>query len=307
MVVLLSALVIAFESVAIEASINIADLSSLIVSTIPMLVGGSILMGASANQTTKFARSLDFKGWLWMFVLCALVAGGVILWFDAVGRIGASKEAILGGGSSEVLFVVILSVLFLRERLNKVEGVGSCFIVMGVFLVLFDEEVLSLSIGVGEAEAIMSSVLLAASVVVTALLLKNHELTPLSGVELFLSGILLLVAGVLLRLISWPDLTGWLILIGLGVFPAIGLLTYNAGLPKIGASLTSVLFALVGIMTVGVQLVVLAFSPHAELKLPDNLVLAIIGGVVAFAGVYLLNMNPGRKMTANHEGAEGEI
>jgi drug/metabolite transporter (DMT)-like permease len=73
------------------------------------------------------------------------------------------------------------------------------------------------------------------------------------------------------------------------LFPAVGLLTYNAPLPKIGASLTSVLFALNGIMTVGVQLLVLSVVPDADIMLPKNVVLAVLGGAIAFAGVYLLN------------------
>ena len=78
----------------------------------------------------------------------------------------------------------------------------------------------------------------------------------------------------------------------IGILPAIGLLTYNAGLPKIGASVTGVLYALSGIITVGVQLVVLFFIPDADLQLPDSLFLAVTGSMIAFVGVYLLNRQP---------------
>jgi len=81
----------------------------------------------------------------------------------------------------------------------------------------------------------------------------------------------------------------------LGLFPAMGLLTYNAGLPKIGASLTSVLFALNGIMTVGVQLLVLGVFPGANITLPQSVALAVSGGVVAFIGVYLLEKGDSSK------------
>lgn len=279
----------AFESVAVEAAINIWAIGSFTVSCVPMIIGGLILWAASPRGTWAFVRGMDWRGWRSMVILCALVASGVLLWFDSVGRIGASKEAILGGGSSEILFIVALSAAFLGERLRRVEVMGSVLVVLGVFLVLADLDTMSLSIGFGEGEAIISSLLLAASVVLTTALLRDRPLTPLSAIELLLSGVILLALGLAIGVVHLPDLQGFAILIGIGAFPALGLLTYNAGLPRIGASLTSVLFALTGIMTVGVQIAILALSPGADIMLPQNLALAVMGGCVAFVGVYLLN------------------
>lgn len=289
LVVLLSALIVAFETVAIEGALNIADLNLFLVSSLPSLVGGCILMGMYPQGTAAFVRELDRRGWILTLAMCGFVAAGVILWFDAVGRIGASKEAILGGGSSEVLFVVVLSAIFLRERLTWLEGLGSLLIIAGVFLVLADFETLTLPAGIGEIEAILSSLCLGISVILSTALLKVYQLTPLSGVELFVSGLMVLSFGLAAGLISTPDATGWALLVLLGLFPAAGLLTYNAGLPNIGASLTSVLFALTGIMTVGVQLMVLALYPDAEIILPRSVAIAVLGGMVAFMGVYLLH------------------
>lgn len=289
-IVLMSALIVGFESVAIEGALNTAGINLYLVSSIPLISGGIILMLISPASTTKLAKDLGRRGWLWMTALCALGAMGAFLWFDAVGRIGASKEAILGGGSSEVLFIVVLSAVFLRERLRKLEAFGSILVLVGVFVVLANTETVSLSIGRGEIEAIVSSLLLAGAVVITTYLLWSHDLTPFSGVQLVYSGILVISVGAIAGLVTMPDVTGWMILVGIGVFPAVGLWTYNAGLPKIGASLTSVLFALSGVMTVGVQLLVLLIYPHADLKLPQSVPLAVIGGMVAVGGVYLLNL-----------------
>lgn len=279
----------AFESVAVEAAINIWAIGSFTVSCVPMIIGGLILWAASPKGTWAFVRGMDWRGWRSMVILCALVASGVLLWFDSVGRIGASKEAILGGGSSEILFIVALSAAFLGERLRRVEVMGSVLVVLGVFLVLADLDTMSLSIGFGEGEAIISSLLLAGSVVLTTALLRDRPLTSLSAIELLLSGVILLALGLAVGVVHLPDHQGFAILIGIGAFPALGLLTYNAGLPRIGASLTSVLFALMGIMTVGVQIAVLALSPGADIMLPQNLALAVMGGCIAFVGVYLLN------------------
>lgn len=291
-VVLLCALIVACEAVAIEGALNIADLDLFLVSALPPIVGGLILMSFYPRGTVDFARGLERRGWALMLSMCVFVAAGIILWFDSVGKIGASKEAILGGGSTEVLFVVILSAIFLSERLTILESIGGLLIIVGVFLVLVNPDVMELTLGEGEIEAILSSLCLGISVVMTTVLLKVHALTPLSGWELFLSGLIIISFGLLTGDIVWPDGRGWLLLVLLGLFPAFGLLTYNAGLPKIGASLTSVLFALTGIMTVGVQLIVLQFYPEADIMLPQSVPLAVLGGVIAFVGVYLLNKRP---------------
>jgi len=262
------------------------------VSAVPTLVGGSILLALNPARSRRFAESLGVTGWMRMSLLCAFVAGGVLLWFDAVSRIGASKEAILGGGSSEVFFIVLLSVVFLSERLSRRELLGSVFVLAGVFIVLADSETLSLSIGLGEVEAVVSSLLLAISVVMTTALLRTKDLGPFSGLELFLSGLFLLAAGIGTGLIRWEGWSGVLILTMIGILPAVGMLMYNAGLPKIGASLTSVLFALNGVITVGVQLAVLLVFPEADIELPQSLFMALFGGAVAFGGVYLLNSAP---------------
>lgn len=297
-IVVFSALVVAFESVGVEAAINTFGIGSFVVSAVPSIVAGLALISAAPAPSRRVAADLGRRGWLFMLATSVFIAFGVLLWFDAVGRIGASKEAILGGGSSEVLFIVLLSAVFLGERLNRREVTGSALVLLGVFIVLANAETFSLDIGLGEAEAIVSSFLLAVSVVMTAVLLRSHRLVPVSGIEMLLSGGLLLAMGAPLGLLSWPGATGLLVLLGLGCFPAVGILTYNAGLPKIGASLTSVLFALVGIMTVGVQLLVLAAVPGAEMILPRSLPLALLGGVVAFLGVYLLNSvdQPGKRV-----------
>jgi len=288
-IVLVSALVVAFESVSIEGALNIAEIDIFLVSSLPSVIGGALLLAAFPAKTGELIKGLGRRGWSGMFVVCAIVAAGVFMWFDAVGRIGASKEAILGGGSSEVLFVVILSAVFLGERLRRWEAVGSVLIIVGVFLVLANADSLSFGVGFGEVEAIASSLLLAMSIVMITALLRTHDLTALSGLELLMSGSMLVVFAGALGMIRLPDLGGMLALLGLGAFPAVGLWTYNAGLPKIGASLTSVLFALNGILTVGVQLLVLAIFPDAEIQLPKVLALALLGGAVAFIGVYLLN------------------
>ena len=306
-IVLLSALVVAFESVAVEGALNIADIDILLVTTVPVLIGGLILLFATPKSTIHFVKSIDRKGWLALSAMCILGAFGTFLWFDSVGRIGASKEAILGGGSTEVLVIVILSALFLSEKLTKRETLGSMLVLTGVFVVLSNVENLSLSIGLGELEAMTSSFFFAGSVVITTYLLWSHDLTALSGFQLLYTGAVLSIGALVLGVSAPHDLVALAILLAIGIFPALGLWMYNSGLPKIGASLTSVLFSLSGIMTVGVQIVIIVIFPEADMILPRDVPLALTGGLVAFIGVYLLNMKPNRNAPLEKKSAEGEI
>jgi len=291
-VILLSAIIVAVESIVVEGALRIAFIDVFTVCAIPSIVGGLILIGFNPRPTIQFTKDMTRREWFFLFLLSIIAAIGVFLWYDAVGRIGAGKEAILGGGSSEVLFVVLLSAVFLSERLNKWEILGSILVLVGVFIVLVRSDSLNLSLGIGEIEAIGSSFLLASSVVMAAKLLRVHNVAPFSGIELIISGLVLLFIGISLGAVIPSDATSWFILLFLGIFPAIGIYTYFVGLKGIGASITSILFALTGIMTVALQILIIAIIPDADVLLPENIALALIGGIIAFIGVYLIHRNP---------------
>lgn len=291
-IVLLSALVVAYESVAIELALNTLSLDLFLVGSMPSIFGGIIIISLYPRQTAAMLKKMGRKDWAFLTLLSIFAAIGVLGWYDAVAKIGAGKEAILGGGSSEVLFVVILSAVFLGERLKRIEVIGSILVLLGVFLVLVNKDVLTISLSQGEIEAIVSSFFLGASAVMIARVLREYDVIPVSGVELIFSGLILLAIGVALLPINWPDAAGWLVMVALGLFPALGISTYYAGLQGIGASLTSVLFSLNGVMTVVAQISIMLIAA-ITVVLPDNLLLALIGGIVAIIGVYLLNMKPG--------------
>lgn len=292
LIVLFSAIVCAYEAVAVEGALNTAKLDIFLVTAMPSIAGGLMLIAFRPRATHKLTVSMGRRQWSYILLLSLIASVGVFMWYDAVAKIGASKEAILGGGSSEVLFVVILSALFLGEKLNRWEIFGGFLILMGVFLVLVNKDILSLTLGPGEIEAIFSSFFLASSVVMVAKMLREYDIIPVLGMELMLSGSMLLAMGLIVSPIVWPDAVGWVLLFSLGIFPALSITTYFAGTKGIGASLTSVLFSLSGILTIVAQLSVLLFIQDANVKFPENMMLAIIGGVIAFIGVYLIEENP---------------
>jgi drug/metabolite transporter (DMT)-like permease len=293
-IILFSALVVGYESVAVELALNTLSLDIFLIGSMPAIIAGFIMIVMYPRPTVKVVKALNRREWVFLTLLSVFAAVGVILWYDAVGQIGAGKEAILGGGSSEVLFVMILSAIFLGERLKRWEVFGSALIIIGVLLVLIEKESFTLSLGQGEMEAIVSSFFLGTSAVMIARMLRDYDVLPVSAIELVFSGILLLAIGVAMYPIVWPDAAGWLVMVALGIFPALCITTYYAGLKGIGASITSVLFSLSGILTVVAQISILLFMP-LDIQLPKNLILALIGGAIAVVGVYILNMRPGAK------------
>lgn len=299
LVVVIAALIVAVESIAVEASLNIWNIGLFAVSSIPSIFGGLAILSVAPRPVMTVVRSLDGRAWATILAMGFLFALGALLWFDAVGRIGASKEALLGGGSSEVLFVVLLSALFLKEKLSRWELFGGFLIIGGVALVLANTEEMSFGIGLGEMEAITSSFLLGVSIILLTKMLRVYPILPISAIELILSGIMLLVMGIAAGLIAFPSPTDWLILLVLSSFPALSFLTYNAGLRRVGASITSVLFALTGILTVLIQATLVFLLPEADFILPEHVLLATAGGVVAFVGIYILHMNPGSRSAAD--------
>ena len=179
------------------------------------------------------------------------LAVGVSAWYDSVSRIGASKEVLLAG-PLEVVLIVLLARMFLKERLDKIQIAGVIIAITGFFIaVLSDvnsiETVLRPSsepiITFGDIEAIVSAFGFALGVLFLTKLVSKHSSIEVAGASLLLSGILI---GVLL-LFSFQDLAissqlspaqaprTIIILILFSLLPFVGALSYSVGLSRIGA------------------------------------------------------------------------
>ena len=78
------------------------------------------------------------------------------------------------------------------------------------------------------------------------------------------------------------------ILLLFSLIPFVGSLSYSTGLSRIGASLTATIGSSSIVITVFLQLIIreLGISTH----LPENILLAILGGVVGFLGIYIIHL-----------------
>jgi hypothetical protein len=72
------------------------------------------------------------------------------------------------------------------------------------------------------------------------------------------------------------------------LLPFVGSLSYSTGLSRIGASLTSTIGSSSILVTVMLQLILREFGINTHL--PENIFLAIFGGVTGFLGIYLIHI-----------------
>ncbi len=64
------------------------------------------------------------------------LAVGVSAWYDSVSRIGASKEVLLAG-PLEVVLIVLLASMFLKERQDKIQIAGIIIAITGFFIAVY--------------------------------------------------------------------------------------------------------------------------------------------------------------------------
>jgi len=72
-----------------------------------------------------------FKSWKDFIPASIFLSIGIFTWYDAVSRIGASKESLLSG-PMETITILLIARLFLHERLNKVQFTGVAVAITGL-------------------------------------------------------------------------------------------------------------------------------------------------------------------------------
>jgi drug/metabolite transporter (DMT)-like permease len=304
------AIIISVESIFIEFLTNFLHLSPVLLSAISITLGGLLLLlvkyfiidnkHMTKRKVTIF--SISKKNLLYASLALAV---GVSAWYDSVSRIGASKEVLLAG-PLEVVLIVLLARMFLKERLDKIQIAGVIIAITGFFIaVLSDvnsiETVLRPSsepiISFGDIEAIVSAFGFALGVLFLTKLVSKHSSIEVAGASLLLSGILI---GVLL-LFSFQDLAissqlspaqaprTIIILILFSLLPFVGALSYSVGLSRIGAALTGTIGASNIIITLAGQITLRELGIMAS-HLPENILFAILGSLLGFCGIVIIHM-----------------
>jgi drug/metabolite transporter (DMT)-like permease len=284
------AFVLSIETIFIESLTAVLQISPLTIAanSIP-LAGGMLLFIVALIMKDKITV---FKSWRYLLPGSAFMALGIIAWYDSVSRIGASKESTLTG-PLEATVVLFLAWFFLKERLSKVQLIGSIIAIIGIFAAAMSGSALDVSwslslLSIGDLEAILSAVAFAIAIIFMTKLVGLNSPIQVAGASLLISG-LILAAFQLTYYAESPAVQEWGFLILYSFLPLIGALLYSMSLRKIGASITSIIASSAYLMTIMIQLTLREVG--LETILPENIPLLVVGGVIGLLGISLIHMN----------------
>jgi drug/metabolite transporter (DMT)-like permease len=289
-VVFAYAFVISIETILVESLTTALQISPLTIAanSIP-LAGGMLLFIVIFVMKDKITV---FESWRHLLPGSAFMALGIITWYDSVSRIGASKESTLTG-PLETTVVLFLAWFFLKERLSKVQLIGSVIAIIGIFAAAMSGSTLGISsslslFSIGDLEAILSAVTFAFAIIFLTKLVGFHSPIQVAGASLLISG-LILAAFQLTYYLEIPTVQEWGFLLLYSFLPLIGALLYSMSLRKIGASVTSVIASSAYLMTIMIQLTLSEFG--LKTIIPENIPLLVAGGLLGLLGIILIHKN----------------
>jgi drug/metabolite transporter (DMT)-like permease len=264
----------------------------------------------------KGISTLYSKSWKNLILACFLLAIGIFTWYDSISRIGASKEALIAG-PLEIVIIVVLARIFLNENLDRIQVIGIVLALIGFLMaiasdagdVLDDDSVgtvitsPSTLITFGDIEAIFSALGFAIGVLFLTKLVSIHSSIEVAGASMLVSGLILVafMIGFLhesqeILSSSWgssfqqqPLIITIIILLLFSFLPFIGSLCYTTGLSKIGASITATIGSSTILITILIQIILKELGIMSNL--PEDIFLAILGGVLGFLGIYVIHMH----------------
>jgi drug/metabolite transporter (DMT)-like permease len=302
-IVFLFAIILSFESILIEYLTLLLGISPLSISAFSIAISGILLL-TILNFVNKRKTSLlhSFKDFIPASLFLSI---GIFTWYDAVSRVGASKESLLAG-PIEIITVLLLARVFLHERLNKKQFSGIAIALVGFVLVILSDhnidnnngiinitliefKSLNFSISFGDVEAIISAITFALAVFFLAKLSSKYSPLEISGMCLLLAGFILIIVMFIFTaemsinmIISY-----WYIFIIFSMLPLLGTILYIEGIKRIGASLTSTIASSRILLTLILQILLTQLG--IKNTLPDNIFLALIGGILGITGIIIIH------------------
>ena len=207
--------------------------------------------------------------------------------FVAVQQIGAGQAALLS--LLETPFIILLGLIFLRERLSRWGWGAAGLALLGTFVITFDPAALRLSWTQGEFYALLSSFLYALGIVASRQVFRQLN----AG---WTSGFLLILGTIVLALFLPVAASGSVVELSLTMLTILGVigltrgliwLLFNSGMKEIGASSAAILFLSSSFFTVIIQAGIAALLPNLALQPTTNLLMSLIGGILIAFGVVL--------------------
>ena len=281
---IISTAAFSIEAVLVELLYVMASIPTLAIAAGSMPIAGAMVLIINGLVFRNKFTIFKGNGWKMLIVGGALFTAADFMWYDSVNRIGSGKTMLLTIPAEEI-FIVLLAVVFLAERMLKLQLVG-----IGVAIVGFTISAASNVSGngvhfqIGDLEAILSATFNALAITLFAKLIVRYNPTEVSGWIMLISG---LVINAIQYTFYPPHLSviDWLYLIGFSFIALAAFTLYNVSMKRIGSSMTSIITSTSLILTVVIQLAMVPFG--IALTLPSNLALALLGGGISVAGIYI--------------------
>ena len=292
--VLISAAAAAAALIITEIALRFFCVTALFIVFLSNIIGGLFLLVPAIKNGSHSWRDWPATDWMRLIISSlAIYALGFMLLYSAVDHIGSSKASLLGRLDS--VFVIGLAVIFLGERWTKRHWLASFLALGGAMVVNFDPAAWQLRLGLGESLSVLGAVVFSAGIVTLKPLLDRRDGQFVTGIGLLLGA--LFIAPFLIAMPTepnawtWSDL-GWIALaalVGRGVCLGLSWATYNIAMRHLGASRCSVLFLSVVFLTVMLQVIVDTFAPSFGLQVPENLLMALVGGLIITLAIMLIH------------------
>lgn len=288
--VLAAAILAATSNIFTEIALRFFDATPFIIAVLSNLVGGLLLLIISAKH-----RNIGWSSWRrndWLRVIMAaliIYAVSFLVRFESIGLIGTSKTILLA--RLETIFVVLLAVMFLGESMSTRHWIATILTIGGALLINFNPNAVQLQFGRGELLAVLSSLGIAAGIIILKPVLDRQDGQQTTGIGLLGGAIFLLPFFALYTSVDTVINIGWgglALIIVMGLIRGVSWSAYNTAMSHIGASQSAIIFLTSAFFSVMFQVVVDAIAPYLDLQVPSNLLTALIGGIIIAIGIIIL-------------------
>jgi len=282
-------LVLAFGIVCISLSAiftTLADLPGVVSGFYRIAIALVALSPLFLRDVARGRVTADRRIWLLALAAGIFFALDIALWNTSLFITSAATATLLGNDAP--IFVGLIALVIFRERLSRAYWIGLAIALVGMGVIAAPDLIKSASIGGGDVLSAVAGVSYALYLVLTQRVRAGMSTLPSLWVPALSGAALLLIFDVATGQPLWGFSThAWVMLLLLGLTSQVaGWLAINYALGHLPASIVSPTLLCQPVLTALFAVPLLAQALDGS---------QIVGGLVALAGIYLVNRGYSRR------------